>query len=95
MSEQFITLDFPPGFHDNGTEGQAAGRWYSGNNMRFREGMIRPIGGFTTPSLNVSGIGSISGRLPLTIASARLAVSAVEIRLVKISPSCSGVQLPA
>jgi hypothetical protein len=41
-----VPLKVPPGIFRNGTNYQAAGRWYDGNLMRFFRGAIRPVGGW-------------------------------------------------
>lgn len=46
MIEKIIPLDIPPGLYKNGTEYQAAGRWYDANGIRFENGTIQPIGGW-------------------------------------------------
>lgn len=46
-----ITL--PPGVYRNGTEYQSKGRWYDANLVRWFEGTMRPIGGWTKE--NTSG----------------------------------------
>ena len=40
-------IKLPPGVYRNGTEYQAAGRWYDANLVRWFEGTMRPIGGWT------------------------------------------------
>jgi len=42
-----IPLKIPPGFYRNGTAYETKGRWRSGNLVRFSEGRLRPIGGWT------------------------------------------------
>lgn len=42
-----IPLDIPPGFRRGGTELQAAGRWYDGSLVRWRDGAMQPIGGWS------------------------------------------------
>jgi len=42
-----IPLAIPPGFFRNGTAYQAKNRWRTGNLVRFSEGRLRPIGGWT------------------------------------------------
>lgn len=59
MSEKRLPLDFPPGLYHNGTKGQAKGRWYDGNGVRFYQGAIGPIGGW---SQHVIDVGAIAGR---------------------------------
>lgn len=39
-------IKLPPGVYRNGTEYQAAGRWYDANLVRWFEGTIRPVGGW-------------------------------------------------
>ena len=43
----YQTLKLPPGVASNGTVYQAKGRWFNANLIRFYEGTIRPIGGWT------------------------------------------------
>jgi len=45
-------LRLPPGVYRNGTEYQSKGRWYAANLVRFRNGTIQPIGGWTAWSSN-------------------------------------------
>lgn len=47
MIEKLYPLELPPGLYHNGTRLQARGRWYSGNGVRFWQGTIQPIGGWT------------------------------------------------
>ena len=42
-----IPLKIPPGFYRNGTAYQTKNRWRDGNLVRFSEGRLRPIGGWT------------------------------------------------
>lgn len=46
----YIPLKLPPGVFRNGTEYQAAGRWYDANLVRWYEGTLRPINGWRTRS---------------------------------------------
>lgn len=46
MQESLVPLKIPPGVFRNGTEYQAAARWYDANGVRFTDGTIRPIGGW-------------------------------------------------
>lgn len=46
MIETPLPLVIPPGMYKNGTEYQAAGRWYDGNGVRFWNRTIQPIGGW-------------------------------------------------
>jgi hypothetical protein len=43
-----IPLQIPAGVYRNGTEFQAAGRWYDANLVRWVEGTMRPVGGWQT-----------------------------------------------
>lgn len=40
-------IKLPPGVYRNGTEYQSAGRWYDANLVRWFEGTMRPVGGWT------------------------------------------------
>jgi len=42
----YIPLKLPPGIYRNGTEYQAAGRWYDANLVRWYENTLRPVGGW-------------------------------------------------
>jgi hypothetical protein len=39
-------IDLPAGFFRNGTDYQARGRWFTGDRVRWHDGMLRPIGGW-------------------------------------------------
>jgi hypothetical protein len=41
-----VPLNLPPGFFRNGTDLQGSGRWRDGNLVRWREGSLRPVGGW-------------------------------------------------
>ena len=41
-----VPLQIPPGFYRNGTDLQGAGRWRDGSLVRWREGSLRPVGGW-------------------------------------------------
>lgn len=43
----FIPIILPPGMYANGTMYQAKGRWHQGNRVRWTDGALRPIGGWT------------------------------------------------
>ncbi len=45
-----IPLSLPPGIWRNGTEYQSKGRYYAASLVRFYEGSIRPVGGWTVHS---------------------------------------------
>ena len=42
-----VPLAIQPGVYRNGTEYQAKGRWYDTNLVRWREGKLEPVGGWT------------------------------------------------
>jgi hypothetical protein len=42
----YIPIKLPPGIYRNGTEYQAAGRWYDANLVRWYENTLRPVGGW-------------------------------------------------
>ena len=42
-----LPLNIPPGVTNNGTELQAAGRWYRSNLVRWSNGVLEPVGGWT------------------------------------------------
>ena len=42
----FAKIKLPPGMFRNGTEYEAAGRWYNGNLVRWENGRLKPIGGW-------------------------------------------------
>lgn len=44
--DDLIPVKIPPGFFRNGTEYEAAGRWYDGSLVRWENGRIKPIGGW-------------------------------------------------
>lgn len=41
-----VPLQIPPGFFRNGTDLEGAGRWRDGSLVRWREGSLRPVGGW-------------------------------------------------
>ena len=43
-----VPLQIPPGFYRNGTDLEGSGRWRDGNLVRWREGSLRPVGGWRT-----------------------------------------------
>jgi hypothetical protein len=57
-----LPLRIPPGMKRAGTDYQSAGRWLSGNLVRFFEGSIRPVGGWAAlqksdaTQVNVDGV---------------------------------------
>jgi hypothetical protein len=46
MIEKLVPLKLPPGLFHNGTKYEAKGRWYDANLIRWREGILQPIGGW-------------------------------------------------
>lgn len=42
-----VPIKIPPGVYRNGTELQASGRWYDANLVRWHNGTMRPIGGWS------------------------------------------------
>lgn len=44
---QFGVIDLPPGVARNGTQYQTKGRWYDVNLIRWFDGIMRPIGGWS------------------------------------------------
>jgi hypothetical protein len=42
----YIPLKLPPGIYRQGTQYQAAGRWYDSNLVRWIEGTLQPVGGW-------------------------------------------------
>ncbi len=47
MIEKLFPLDLPPGLVNNGTTYQSKGRWFLANLVRFYEGTIQPVGGWS------------------------------------------------
>jgi hypothetical protein len=48
----YVPVALPPGVLRNGTLYQAKGRWYGANLVRWREGAMQPIGGWTRVERN-------------------------------------------
>lgn len=42
-----LKLDIPPGLYANGTDYQSQGRWHKGNLVRWRNGSMQPVMGWT------------------------------------------------
>jgi hypothetical protein len=42
----YLPLNIPPGVFRNGTAYQSKGRWYEANLVRWKDGQLRPIGGW-------------------------------------------------
>ena len=59
-----IPLQIPPGVYRNGTEFQASNRWHEANLVRWIEGTMRPVGGWTSRASFSTSVprGSISWR---------------------------------
>ena len=43
-----VALELPAGIYNHGTELDSSGRWRDGNFIRWQNGSVRPIGGWTT-----------------------------------------------
>tara|TARA_R110000751_G_scaffold136999_1_gene240113 strand:+ start:5001 stop:6479 length:1479 start_codon:yes stop_codon:yes gene_type:complete len=43
-----IPLDIPPGIHRNGTDFESSNRWRDASLIRWQDGSLRPVGGWTT-----------------------------------------------
>ena len=43
-----IALELPAGIYNHGTDLDSSGRWIDGNFIRWQNGSVRPIGGWTT-----------------------------------------------
>lgn len=54
MIETLLPIKIPPGYKRTGTKYDAKGRWYDGNLVRWREGVMQPIGGWRIAS-NTAG----------------------------------------
>ena len=53
-----VPLDIPAGVYRNGTEYQAKGRWFDSNLVRWRDGLLEPVGGwklFDSTGTTISG----------------------------------------
>jgi hypothetical protein len=59
MLEQLLPIDLPPGFVNNGTKSQAAGRWYTGSLVRFRGKVLQPIGGWLARTFDTGTMAGI------------------------------------
>jgi hypothetical protein len=51
MIEKLYPLKLPPGYVNNGTTYQSKGRWFTGSRVRFFQGTIQPIGGWSQRTL--------------------------------------------
>lgn len=47
MREDLVPIDLKPGYVNNGTTYQSKNRWFTGDLVRFFQGTIQPIGGWT------------------------------------------------
>lgn len=47
MAKDYINIDLPPGIRSNGTEYSNRGSWVDGSRIRWANGTIRPIGGWS------------------------------------------------
>lgn len=50
-----VSLELPAGVYRNGTKLQSKGRWYDANMVRWRNGRLRPIGGWSQSTATYSG----------------------------------------
>lgn len=57
---QLVPVKIPPGFFRNGTEYEASGRWYDGNLVRWKNGRLRPWGGWARGNGSVAPFGGIA-----------------------------------
>jgi hypothetical protein len=57
-NNDLVPIKIPPGFFRNGTNYQAAGRWYDGSLVRWANGRLEPIGGWASL---LSGGSTLSG----------------------------------
>lgn len=48
----FVKLDLPPGIHRNGTLYENKNRWYDAGLVRWTEGVMQPVGGWSSVSTN-------------------------------------------
>lgn len=53
---KLFPIKLPPGLFRNGTRYETAGRWYDGNLVRWENGSIKPIGGWTSVFPAIPGI---------------------------------------
>ena len=47
-----VSLQIPAGVYRNGTKLQSKGRWYDCNHIRFKDGRVQPVGGWTQTTLS-------------------------------------------
>ena len=55
MEWQNLPLEVPPGFFRGGTPLASRGRWYDGNLVRWRDGVMQPVGGEAAKPGSVGG----------------------------------------
>ena len=55
---KIVPFEIPPGVHRNGTQYQVKGRWFDCNLVRWKDGRLKPIGGWTRAT--TSGLTGIS-----------------------------------
>lgn len=54
---QYFPYEVPPGVVDRGTEYATLGRWYRANQIRWRDGILQPMGGWAAlASAGLSGV---------------------------------------
>jgi hypothetical protein len=58
MPGGLLPIKIPPGMWANGSQLEAGGRWYWGNLVRWADGVMRPIGGW---SALITGGGALTG----------------------------------
>lgn len=51
-----MPIAVPPGIHRAGTQYQSRGRWYDANLVRWFEGAMRPVGGWNSLDVPVTGV---------------------------------------
>lgn len=60
--ETFVPLNLPPGLAKNGTVYQNRNRWINGNLIRFYEGTIRPVGGWSLARTTADAEVQVAGK---------------------------------
>lgn len=58
----FLPLDIPPGFARGGTDLQSSGRWRDGSLIRWRNGILQPVGGWEEKASSTAA-GTVRGAL--------------------------------
>src|ERR1041385_904570 len=59
--ETLIPLDLPPGVRRSGTKYQSKNRWYDSHLVRWSEGALRPVGGWSLVRTDTGGEIQASG----------------------------------